>query len=150
VLTPPADAVTRMAVRRHPVVLAVILSDLAARAMDIVAVADRGRRGNLDRRPFIRAQVCALDRVCAQGMAGRLGISETEGLARALQDGYLDDFTSSDLSCARLADTDLTGVRWSPSGTIWPPGTDVKAILNRSESAGPGSGVLVVTRRPML
>jgi hypothetical protein len=89
----------------------------------------------------------ALDRVCAQGVAGRLGISPTEGLAEALLDGAMDDFTSADLTHTSLADADLTGVRWSLSGTIWPPGTDVKALLARSEEVEPGGGVLVVTRR---
>jgi hypothetical protein len=80
-------------------------------------------------------------------VAGRLGISPAEGLADALLDGAMDDFTSADLTYASLADSDLAGVRWSLSGTIWPPETDVKAILARSEEAGPGSGILVVTRR---
>jgi hypothetical protein len=48
---------------------------------------------------------------------------------------------------ASLADADLTGVRWSLSGTSWPPGTNVKALLARSEEVRPGSGVLVFTRR---
>jgi hypothetical protein len=63
----------------------------------------------------------ALDRVCAPGLAGRLGIATAEGLAKALADGALDDFTSADLTCAGLADADLTGVRWSLTGTAWPP-----------------------------
>lgn len=92
----------------------------------------------------------ALDRVCAQGVAGRLGISPTDGLAVALLDGALDDFTSADLTHTNLADADLTGVRWSRSGTIWPPWTDVKALLARSEEVEPGGGVLVVTRRGMV
>jgi hypothetical protein len=91
-----------------------------------------------------------LDRICAQGVAGRLGISVAQGLAQALLDGVLDDFTNADLTHASLPDTDLTGVRWSLSGTIWPPGTDVKALRARSERAAPGGGVLVVTRRARL
>jgi hypothetical protein len=86
----------------------------------------------------------ALDRVCVQGVADRLGISPAKGLAEALLDGALDDFTSADLTHAGLADADLTGVRWSLPGTTWPPGTDVKALRARSEQAGPG-GVLVIT-----
>ena len=91
----------------------------------------------------------ALDRVCARGVAGRLGISPTEGLAEALLDGAMDDFTSADLTYASLAYADLTGVRWSLSGTVWPPETDVKALLARSEEVETGSGVLVVKRRGM-
>jgi hypothetical protein len=41
----------------------------------------------------------------------------------------MDDFTSADLTYASLAAADLTGVRWSLSGTIWPIETDVKALL---------------------
>jgi hypothetical protein len=62
----------------------------------------------------------------------------------------MDDFASADLTHANLADADLTGVRWSLSGTIWPPETDVKALLARSEEVESGGGVLVVTRRGMV
>jgi hypothetical protein len=89
----------------------------------------------------------ALDRICAQGVAGRLGIPPAEGLAEALLDGAMDDFTSADLTYARPAASGLTGVRWSLSGTTWPPGTDVRALLTRSEEVGPGSGILVVKRQ---
>jgi hypothetical protein len=91
----------------------------------------------------------ALNRVCVQGVVGRLGISPMEGLVEALLDGAMDDFTSADLTYASLADPDLTGVRWSLSGTIWPAETDVKALLARSEKVGTSGGVLVVTRRGM-
>jgi hypothetical protein len=62
----------------------------------------------------------------------------------------MDDFTNSDLTHASLADADLAGVRWSLAGTIWPPGTNVKALLARSEEVQPASGVLVFTRRRMM
>jgi hypothetical protein len=90
----------------------------------------------------------ALDRVCTQDAADRLGIPPAEGLVEALLDGAMDDFTSADLTYASLAGTDLTGVRWSLSGTTWPPGTSVKALIRRSEQAGPG--VLVLTRRGIM
>jgi hypothetical protein len=92
----------------------------------------------------------ALDRVCAQGVAGRLGISPMEGLAEALLDGAMDDFTSADLTHASLAGADLTGVRWSLSGTTWPPEADVKALLARSEKVQTRGDVLVVKRRAWL
>ena len=101
---------------------ATILSDFVVRAIEIAAAINRGR----------------------------LGISPTDGLAVALLDGALDDFTSADLTHTNLADADLTCVRWSRSGTIWPPWTDVKALLARSEEVEPGGGVLVVTRRGMV
>lgn len=50
----------------------------------------------------------ALDRVCALNLAGRLCISPAEGLAEAVLEGALDDFTDADLARARLADADLT------------------------------------------
>lgn len=89
-----------------------------------------------------------MDRVCAQGLAGRLGITTTEGLAETVTDGALDDFTSADLTRARLADADLTGVRWSLTGTAWPPGTDIRALLARSQTQ-PGD-VLVLRHRGMM
>jgi hypothetical protein len=48
-----ADAATRMGVRRHPVVLAAILSDFVVRVMEIAVAINRGRHGGLDR-PLIR------------------------------------------------------------------------------------------------
>ena len=86
-----------------------------------------------------------MDRVCVQGLAARLGITTTDGLAEALTGGALDDFTSADLTRASLVQADLTGVRWSLAGTLWPPGTDIKALLARSE-IHPGD-VLVLRHR---
>jgi hypothetical protein len=108
---------------------------------------DHAREQALD---LARKRSRALDRVCAQNLAGRLGIARAEGLAEAVLEGAMDDFTNSDLTQASLADADLNGVHWSLSGTIWPPGTDVKALLARSEEVQPGSGVLVFTRRGMM
>src|SRR5690348_12580526 len=65
----------------------------------------------------------SLDRVCALNLAGRLCIPSAEGLAEAVLQGALDDFTEADLAHASLADADLSAVRWSLSGTVWPPGT---------------------------
>lgn len=113
-------------------------------ARDQILDIDRSISHTLDT-AFQRSR--ALDRVCAQGVADRLGISTTERLAEALLDGAMDDFTNADLTCARLAGADLTGVRWSLPGTIWPLETDVSALLARSEEVEPGGGVLVVKRR---
>jgi hypothetical protein len=55
--------------------------------------------------------------------------ASASGRAEAPLDGAMDDFTSADLTYASLAAADLTGVRWSLSGTIWPIETDVKALL---------------------
>ena len=62
----------------------------------------------------------------------------------------MDDFTRADLTYASLADADLTGVRWSLSGTIWPLRPTSKALLARSEEVETGGGVLVVKRRAPL
>jgi hypothetical protein len=51
---------------------------------------------------FLRSR--ALDRTCAQGVPGRLGIEPAEGLAAALLDGAMDDLTNADLRYASLAD----------------------------------------------
>ena len=105
--------------------------------------------GSVRRTFALACQRCrALDRVCAQGAAGRAGVGVTQGLGQALLDGVLDDFTSADLTGASLAGADLTGVHWSRPGTTWPPGTDVKALLARSQTR-PGGGVLIITRSGM-
>jgi hypothetical protein len=91
------------------------------------------------------ARARAMRRVCGQGLASRLGMATADGLAEAIIDGALDDFTSADLTGASLAEADLTGMRWSLTGTTWPPGTDIKALLARSETQ-PG-GVLMFRHR---
>lgn len=90
----------------------------------------------------------AMDRICGQALADRLGIAVAQGLAAAVADGALDDFTSADLTSAGLADADLTGVRWSLTGTTWPQGTDIKALLARSQTQP--DGVLEFSRRGMM
>ncbi|MBO0820662.1 MAG: hypothetical protein J2P26_07405, partial [Nocardiopsaceae bacterium] len=84
----------------------------------------------------------ARDAALAAGRA--LGIQQVDGLAAALLDGVLDDFTDADLTAANLAETDLAGVRWSVSGTRWPSGTDVDALRARSREIAPDTGVFVV------
>jgi hypothetical protein len=125
----------------------VLGSDLARVVNPFPANDDHAREQALDR-ALKRSR--ALDRVCAQNLAGRLGIAQSAGLARAVLAGAMDDFTNSDLTHASLADADLTGIRWSLAGTCWPPGTDVKALLARSEEVQPGGGVLMFTRRGMM
>jgi hypothetical protein len=94
-----------------------------------------------------RERARALDSICTQGLAGRLGVATAEGMALALTDGALDDFTSADLTCANLADADLTGVLWSLTGTTWPPGTNIKALVARSRAQG---SILVFKRQGMM
>jgi hypothetical protein len=119
---------------------------------------DLGHAGDLD-----RARLLALDlgrslarartgtRSLASELAGALsnslGIEHVDELAAALLDGALDDFSQADLSGVDLADIGLVGVRWSLSGTNWPPGVDVEALMRQSEETGPGSGIYVITRR---
>jgi hypothetical protein len=64
-----------------------------------------------------------------------------------LVDGALDDFIQADLSRADLTSIDLGGIRWSLSGTQWPPGFDVEELLLQSDETAPGSGVWAVRLR---
>lgn len=73
-----------------------------------------------------------------------LGVQQVEGLAAALLEGALDDFTHADLAHADLTGRDLTGVRWSYWGTWWPPGTDVDQLRARSREVAHGTGVYVI------
>jgi hypothetical protein len=56
----------------------------------------------------------------------------------------LDDFTASDLRNADLTGIDLSGVRWSESGTQWPAALDVEHLKTRSDETPAGSGIYVV------
>ncbi len=77
-------------------------------------------------------------------MGRALGVQQVEGLAAALLEGALDDFTRADLAHTDLTGRDLTGVRWSDWGTRWPPGTDVNQLQARSREVAPGTGVYVI------
>jgi hypothetical protein len=210
------DPSARLALRRNPITLAVILSDLTVRALMITDKADvcardlapavardlaraddlaRGgiasARGLLSRdlslaRDLARDIVLARDRDLERDLArdlvlilahalsrdlirGRLpglvltrdlardlnlardiarqtalvvadilGLRQVEGLAAALLEGALDDFTHADLTCVDLAGSDLTGIRWSDWGTAWPPGTNTDELRARSQEIAPG------------
>jgi hypothetical protein len=67
-----------------------------------------------------------------------LCLQQVDGLATALLEGALDDFTHADLSLTDLTGRDLTGIRWSDQGTTWPPGTDTDELRARSQEIGPG------------
>jgi hypothetical protein len=67
-----------------------------------------------------------------------LGLQQVEGLAAALLEGALDDFTHADLSLTDLTGRDLTGIRWSDQGTTWPPGIDTDELRARSQEIAPG------------
>jgi hypothetical protein len=70
-----------MGVRRHPVVLAAILSDFVVRTIEIAAAINSGRGGNLD---------CALIRILAGDLGRDLGRAREYARARHLRlDGSL-------------------------------------------------------------
>jgi hypothetical protein len=77
-------------------------------------------------------------------MSRSLGFDRLDGLATALLNGALDDFTQADLSNVDLADVDLTGVRWSMTTTQWPSNRYKDAVLQRSRQITPGSSIYVV------
>jgi hypothetical protein len=74
-----------------------------------------------------------------------LCLRQLDGLATALLEGALDDFTQADLSLTDIAGCDLTGIRWSDQGTTWPPGTDTDELRARSQEIAPGT--YQITRR---
>ncbi len=105
----------------------------------------------LDRSPWDLtldgARVLALDFVREVSLAvGRiLGVERVEhlvGLAVALVDGALDNFTRADLTHIDLSGHNLTGVRWSVSGTKWPEGTDIAVLKTRSQEIDPDTFVI--------
>jgi hypothetical protein len=93
---------------------------------------------------------CELARNLARDLAGtvaaRLGLANGKGVAAALLDGALDDFTQADLSGVDLAGVDLAGVRWSEQGTRWPPELDLEKLRRNSLQTPPGSDTHVVMR----
>lgn len=89
-----------------------------------------------------RARDIAYQTAMAVGRA--LGVEQVEGLAAALLEGALDDFTRADLAHADLTGRDLTGVRWSDWGTRWPEGTDIDRLRTRSREVAHGTGIYVI------
>lgn len=63
-------------------------------------------------------------------------------------DWFFNDFTESDLTRVTVHIKDLEGVRWSKTGTRWPPGLDTADLAARSEETAHGSGVYVVLPGP--
>ncbi len=61
-----------------------------------------------------------------------------------LVDRFLHDFTTSNLRNADLRGISLDGVRWSMTGTQWPPDVDVEALKSRSVETPAGSGTWTV------
>jgi hypothetical protein len=110
---------------------------------------DRSFDRDLDRRATGLARALSNASELAHHAAFRvcqvLGIQRVDGLAAALLDGALDDFTHADLADVNLSGIDLTGVRWSEAGTVWPPRTDLQALRARSREVEPG--VYEITRR---
>jgi hypothetical protein len=104
-----------------------------ARALDLAHDLDVAHARAID-----HAHETARGREAALIVGGALGLQQVEGLAAALLDGALDDFTSADLARADLTGHDLTGIRWSDWGTIWPPGTDTSELRARSQEIAPG------------
>jgi hypothetical protein len=112
----------------------VLVDDLSS-ALTLVRVGDRKRALPL-------AREIADETAHAVGHA--LGVRQVEGLATALLDGVLDDFTRADLTQADLTGRDLTGVRWSDWGTRWPPGTDIDRLRARSREIAHDAGIYVI------
>jgi hypothetical protein len=109
---------------------------------------DLNLAGTLDlARAHDRARALARDLAhqTALMVGDALGIRQTKELAAALLEGVLDDFTRANLAHADLTGRDLTGIRWSDWGTIWPPGTDTGALRAQSQEVGDGSGIFVIT-----
>ena len=118
----------------------------AARAHALDAARELGRV-DPDLDPLLtlgRASALDLARDLARRTAWRvgdvLGLRQVEGLAAALLEGALDDFTNADLARADVAGRNLTGIRWSD----W--GTDTDELRARSREIAPGTGIYKVTR----
>ncbi|MFF6957590.1 hypothetical protein [Streptomyces sp. NPDC008317] len=79
-----------------------------------------------------------IDRVWRQ-FAHRLPTRDDRRLAL-----LLDDFTVTDLTSVDLRGADLTAVRWTETGTRWPPGFDLADLRSRSDESPPGSAIYVV------
>jgi hypothetical protein len=122
-----------------------VLDRSSARSLDLAIIPDldTARGLNLARARNLSRQLAS---VLTAALSESLGIEHHEGLAGGVLDGALDDFSQADISAANLAHIDLTGVRWTVSGTHWPPGMDIKTLLQQSRETESGSEAYVVTR----
>jgi hypothetical protein len=69
---------------------------------------------------------------------------EAPALDRDSVHAFINDFTMADLRAVDLDGVNLAGVRWSETGTQWPPAVDVQELKSRSEETPPHSGIWVV------
>lgn len=116
-----------------------LAGDLArALALDHSLVVDHALARDLD-----RDHTRALASACTGLASYNLNLNYAEGLAAAILDGALNDFTDADLTDADLTNVNLSGIQWSEN-TRWPPDTDIEAMRRRSQETSPNSGVYVV------
>lgn len=113
-----------MGVRRHPVVLAAILSDFVVRAIEIAAAINRGRRGNLDR---------AFIRTLARDLGRDLGRAREYAQVRHLK---LDVTVTRNSALALTLDQTRERYLAAPSFATWTP-LSVSPVSSATPSTAP-------------
>jgi len=88
-----------------------------------------------------------LTSILSEAMSHELRIEPTEGIADALLNHALDDFTNADVTEVGMTDSDLPGIHWSEQ-TGWPAEIDMSDLRRRSTEDPPGSGTYVVSSLP--
>ncbi|MGW0664594.1 hypothetical protein [Streptodolium elevatio] len=83
-------------------------------------------------------------------VAGRTLEAHTGDRLKSLgeADWFLNDFTAGDLTGISVHVEDLDGVRWSKTGTRWPPHLDTDDLVARSQETTAGSGIYIVLPGP--
>ncbi|MGW2747076.1 hypothetical protein [Streptomyces sp. NPDC001450] len=120
--------------------LALILRRALDRADDVVRVLElAGSTGGLLGSLIVTIRVTEVARA-----VGMVLHREPPALDGTSVHTFVNDFTTSDLRAVPLDGVDLDGVRWSETGTRWPPVVDVEDLKARSEESPAHSGIWVV------
>ncbi|WP_329348904.1 hypothetical protein OG226_12080 [Streptomyces sp. NBC_01261] len=126
--------------RRQGSSLGLLLDRAHSRARDLELVLERV--GSHD-----RVLTSTLVNIRVNEVARAIGTvldREAPALDRDSVHAFINDFTTADLRAVDLDGLDLAGVRWSETGTQWPPALDVEELKSRSEETSPYSGIWVV------
>ncbi|GAB2910008.1 hypothetical protein [Streptomyces mayteni] len=119
------------------------LARALAHALDIARMSDLIRHARHSHAHTLASNIVTISVTETRRAIGTL-LGQAPPITESSAEAFLNDFTTSDLRNANLAESDLSGIRWSEIGTLWPPMVNLADLKSRSEEIPTRSGVYVV------